>query len=449
VADDLSMKSSTSAPVSDGVFERWLQQPTAWAAHPGEGGETSTSKLAVPMVLIPWSPPSNVGIIRDSVYPGGQDPNAQVGPNTWIMEIRTYLKDSILPEDNASTDQIARLAKRYTLVEGDLYRRGTNGILIRCITWEEGCELLTEIHGGECGNHTSSCMLVGKAFWHGFYWPTTLQDTVELVKSCRACHVDPHTGADAANDPAIMALHCMGARHHGAIPPRCRRIPVSLHRHRQVQEWLEATPVVKIKKQSIVKFIKSIIYRFGVLNRIITDNGSQFTSSAFQGYCEDLGIQICYASVAHPESIGQVERANAEILKGLKTRTYDGLKKHGKKWIDDLLCALWGNRTLPRRAMGEMPFFMVYRAEAVLPPEVTMGSHRVKIYDEAMQDQLRRKDIDLVDERTWQSAIKNARYHKALKHYQERFVCSREIQVDDLVLWQVLTREGANKLSPG
>jgi transposase InsO family protein len=77
--------------------------------------------------------------------------------------------------------------------------------------------------------------------------------------------------------------------------------------------------VVKINKQSAVKFIKSIICRFRVPNRIITDIGSQFTSVAFQGYCEDHGIQICYTSPAHPESNGQVERANAEILKGLKT----------------------------------------------------------------------------------------------------------------------------------
>jgi transposase InsO family protein len=96
-------------------------------------------------------------------------------------------------------------------------------------------------------------------------------------------------------------------------------------------KWLKATPMVKINKQSAAKFIKFIICRFRVPNRIITDNGSQFTSGAFQGYCEDLGIQICYASPAHLESNGQVERANAEILKGHKTRTYDGLKKHGKK----------------------------------------------------------------------------------------------------------------------
>jgi hypothetical protein len=35
-------------------------------------------------------------------------------------------------------------------------------------------------------------------------------------------------------------------------------------------------------------------------------------------------------------------------------------------------------RTSPSRATGETPFFMVYGAEAVLPPEVTMGSLRVK-----------------------------------------------------------------------
>jgi hypothetical protein len=91
---------------------------------------------------------------------------------------------------------------------------------------------------------------------------------------------------------------------------------------------------------------------------------------------------------------------------------------------------------------------MVYGAEAVLPPEVTIGSLRVKTYDEATQDQLRREDIDLVDERRWQFAIKNARYRQAFKHYHQRFVRSRELRVDDLVLRRILNREGVNKLSP-
>jgi ribonuclease HI len=45
--DDLSVKASTWAPVPEGVFERRLLRPTAQPAELGEGGETSTSKLAV------------------------------------------------------------------------------------------------------------------------------------------------------------------------------------------------------------------------------------------------------------------------------------------------------------------------------------------------------------------------------------------------------------------
>jgi transposase-like protein len=65
-------------------------------------------------------------------------------------------------------------------------------------------------------------------------------------------------------------------------------------------KWLEATPVVKTSKQSTVKFIKSIICRFRFPNRIITDNGTYFTSIVFQEYCEDLGIHVYHASIAHP-----------------------------------------------------------------------------------------------------------------------------------------------------
>jgi transposase InsO family protein len=65
--------------------------------------------------------------------------------------------------------------------------------------------------------------------------------------------------------------------------------------------WLA---MVKINKQSTVKFIKSIICKFEVPNRIITDNGSQFTNSAFHGYCVDLGVKLCYVFIAHPKSNG-------------------------------------------------------------------------------------------------------------------------------------------------
>jgi hypothetical protein len=39
---------------------------------------------------------------------------------------------------------------------------------------------------------------------------------------------DPHAGTDAANDPALMALRCVGAGHHGAISRHRRRFGSSM-----------------------------------------------------------------------------------------------------------------------------------------------------------------------------------------------------------------------------
>ena len=91
--------------------------------------------------------------------------------------------------------------------------------------------------------------------------------------------------------------------------------------------------MVNITKGTAVAFLKSIVCRFGVPNRIIAENRTQYKSWLFKGYCEDIGIQLCFASVAHPQSNCQAERANAEILRGLKTRTYNCLNKHGVKWL--------------------------------------------------------------------------------------------------------------------
>ena len=99
-----------------------------------------------------------------------------------------------------------------------------------------------------------------------------------------------------------------------------------------------------------------------------------------------MGIKLCFASVAHPQSNGQAERANAEILKGLKTRTYDELKKHGHKWVDELPALVWVNRTTPSRATGETPFFLVYGAKVVLPADVTLGSPCIRANQEEDQD---------------------------------------------------------------
>jgi transposase InsO family protein len=89
-----------------------------------------------------------------------------------------------------------------------------------------------------------------------------------------------------------------------------------------------------------VKFFESIIYRYGVPNIIIT-NGTNFTSGEFQECAKELGIKIKYASVAHPKSNRQVEKANGLICAGLKKRLLRPLKHVSDAWVEELPSVLW------------------------------------------------------------------------------------------------------------
>nr|AAK71558.1 putative gag-pol protein precursor [Oryza sativa Japonica Group] len=124
------------------------------------------------------------------------------------------------------------------------------------------------------------------------------------------------------------------------------------------------------------------------------------------------------------------------------------LKKHGDSWLEELLAVLWANRTTPSCATGETPFFLVYGAEAVLPSELSLGSPRVALYNEANQDELRRDDLDYLEEWRRRAALRAARYQQSLRRYHQRHVRARSLQVGDLVLRRVQSRLGLSKLSP-
>lgn len=117
-------------------------------------------------------------------------------------------------------------------------------------------------------------------------------------------------------------------------------------------QWIEVFPLVKATAEKTVQFIQRLTLRFGIPHRIITDLGTTFTGSKFWVYCENCGIEVCYASVAHPRANGQVERANGMILDGVKARMERTLKKAEGRWLKELYPVVWGLRTQPAKLHG-------------------------------------------------------------------------------------------------
>ncbi|XP_066162143.1 uncharacterized protein [Oryza sativa Japonica Group] len=254
----------------------------------------------------------------------------------WRTPLIKFLSSDKLPEDDAVAEKITRQAKIYCMIGNDLYKKAPNGILLKCISFDDGKHLLLDIHEGICGSHAFGRTLVGKAFRQGFFWLTALKD---------ACDMGGYRFLFMAID--------------------------------KFTKWIEATPTGEVKADNAIKFVKGIFCRYGLPHRIITDNGSQFISADFQDYCIGLGVKICFASVSHPPSNGQVKRANGIVLQGIKTRVYDRLMSHDKKWIEELPSVLWAVRTTPTTSNKETPFFLVYGSEAMLPTELRHQSTRV------------------------------------------------------------------------
>jgi hypothetical protein len=196
----------------------------------------------------------------------------------WILELKACLTSSKLPEDEEEAERIVWQASGYCVKDGDLYRRRPNGVALKCIYTHQGQELLRDIHAGECSHHASAAILAVKAYRSGFYWPLVLGDAAEMVKRCEACQFH----AKQIHQPvrelqtipltwpfAVWGLDILGPfpRAQGGYRYLCVAID-------KFTKWVEVEPVCTILARSAVKFICGLVCRFGVPNRIITDNGS-------------------------------------------------------------------------------------------------------------------------------------------------------------------------------
>ena len=66
----------------------------------------------------------------------------------WTEPFLAYLLRQELLEDQNEARCIVRRSKAYKVYEGELYKKSTTGVLQRCISEEEGRNLLAEIHAG-------------------------------------------------------------------------------------------------------------------------------------------------------------------------------------------------------------------------------------------------------------------------------------------------------------
>jgi hypothetical protein len=342
---------STSIFVPEDPIPAQMPPPDSGAAasglkeavsQPSAASSTKDSGAVVSRPAPTAGQPDKAGTTTD---PGATDPlvasvfHIQEIPS-WAEPFSNYLITRDLPQDKAEARRLQRRAQAYTIINSELYKRSVLGIFQKCIEPEEGLELLRQIHQGECGHHASSRALVAKTFRHGFYWLTALKDAERLVKHCNGCQrFSKHRNTPAIALKTILLTWSFAVWGLDMVGP-FKTAPGGLTHLLVVvgkfTKWIEAKPIKKLDGSSTIKFFNEIITRYGVPHSIITDNGTNFAKGVFIEYCGQKGIRLDLASVAHPQTNGQVEKANGLILASIKPRLVEPLKRSAGCWVEEL-----------------------------------------------------------------------------------------------------------------
>ena len=123
----------------------------------------------------------------DSSILGAQINQIEEVPPSWMDPIWLYIATRELPNDRGKAHKIQIQLARFSLVDGQLYKRSLGGPYLKCLTPEQGQYVLAELHEGICGNHPRGRTLAHRAHTQGYYWPTMKSDVADYVKKCDPC----------------------------------------------------------------------------------------------------------------------------------------------------------------------------------------------------------------------------------------------------------------------
>ncbi|XP_061344003.1 uncharacterized protein LOC133289978 [Gastrolobium bilobum] len=105
----------------------------------------------------------------------------------WRGPIVAYLEKGIQPDETQEARKLVRNAACFTIIEGQLYKKGFYTPMLKCLGRSEVEYVLAEIHEGINGHHIGGKALARKALRAGYYWPTMEADAKEHVKKCEQC----------------------------------------------------------------------------------------------------------------------------------------------------------------------------------------------------------------------------------------------------------------------
>ena len=182
------------------------------------------------------------------------------------------------------------------------------------------------------------------------WWPNINSDIEQCIRQCIKCQA-------FKNDPARAPLHPWETPNQSwervhidfAGPFKGKMWLIIID---ALSKWPEVIPMMSTDSNKTVEVLRSLFARYGLPKTIVTDNGTQLTSSVFEYFCRNNGISHKRSASYHPSTNGEAERFVRSFQTGMKTTTGD---------VQITLCNfLMHYRSSPHVVTGKTPAEMLF-----------------------------------------------------------------------------------------
>ena len=211
-------------------------------------------------------------------------------------------------------------------------------------------------------------LMAAKLIWHGLR-----RDVGTWAKACIPCQtlkIHRHTKALLETfTPPDRRFNHIHVDIVGPLP-QSRGVTHLLTIVDRFTRWPEAIPLSNTSTTTCACALDANwVACFGVLARISSDRGAQFTSGLWSAMAQLLWVNLHFTTAYHPQANRMVERFHRHMKTALKARL------HGPDWIDELPWVLLGICTAAKEDLATSSAELVHGAPLTVPDCIFATPH--------------------------------------------------------------------------
>ncbi|KAJ3656460.1 hypothetical protein Zmor_015536 [Zophobas morio] len=304
-----------------------------------------------------------------------------------------------IAEEGPQAPGDAAFARNYYTEDGFLWRRGDPRRL--WVPTAARPRVLHEFHESPEAGHPGRDETI-RAVERHYTWSSLSADVQKYVRGCLVCATTKRGGARQPRAPLrayipkkpwqTIAVDYMGPYHETPAGNRYLLVVTDIF-----SKWVEAFPVPRATAKATVRLMEEEVFcRWGYLRSVISDNGTQFTSEAFQNACRRWKTRHWRTAVFHPRA-NPTERKNQDLKKLMRVLIQDS---PGRPWDETIPKGLFNLRRRRNAATGQSPSELLMGFEITRPghwdaderPVQTTAEERQRFALQQMDDYRQRYD---------------------------------------------------------